>query len=188
MITPASAPELVTRVGPQDADVDGSAEASALRKEWLSEGLHEPDPVAQWDAVDHQVVRVAGLGPERVAIDPAETEATSLVEAQVSDVGRSGRHDQPGVSSGAQRGDGVVDQLSPDPGPPHRRRHGHVLQLDLSVLLGVDQLEVSHDLASEPGDEDPALVQVRVELGRRVLGLLEESPQQGPVAVVPVDP
>jgi len=66
-------------------------------------------------------------------------------------------------------------------------QHGHVLDLDLVGAGGRHGLQVAHDLLVEQRDQDPALVDVGVERGRRVLGQFEQRPQGAPVSVVRLD-
>ena len=54
-------------------------------------------------------------------------------------------------------------------------------------MIGVDQLDVAEHVLPGPGDQHPAGVQVRVELGRGVLGELEQPAQLLPGTGVRLD-
>src|SRR5690242_3466244 len=79
-----------------------------------ADGTVEPHAVAQGDAVDLEPGRVARRRAEGVALDRAEPEALTLVEAQVADVRRGGGHDHLDGRFDCREIDGGPHELSTD--------------------------------------------------------------------------
>src|SRR6185503_7061061 len=102
-------------------------------------------------------------------------------------VGRRGGDDERRAALPAGVGDRRGHQRPSDPAPLMARIDGHVLDLGLGGPLRRGELEVADGAVAIERDEDMAGADVGVELGRRVLGELEQAPQAVPWAGVQLD-
>src|SRR4051794_35131985 len=68
----------------------------------ITQLLVHPHHVAQRDAVLHDPVGVAALGPEVIALDLPEAEPRFLVEGELPDPGVAGAHHDPAHAVGPQ--------------------------------------------------------------------------------------
>ena len=119
----------------------------------------EPDTVAQADPVDHHPGWVADDRRKGVSLDRAHPKPGELVEAQVADVGSSRRDRDGAAAACAGEVDCRLDQRVADATPAVSRLDGHVLDL-ARVVVGVGQLQMSHDSAMCDCDQDLAGVDV----------------------------
>ena len=143
--------------------------------------------VAERDAVDEQPVWIARRRSEGVLHDPVHPEALALIEAQCAHGAGSRRHDQAPAAALSTAGDHGLDQVTAEPTALACLEDGDALQLELARHARLDDLGLTDDQLTVPGDEHLAERDIQGDLGRRIIGQGEEGQQRLAIGVVALD-